>query len=188
MGAKPRPGREFYAEDRAAWRSWLATNHDTAREVALVFYRKALGKPCISYEEAVREAICFGWIDGIKRKLDDQRYSYRFTPRRPESKWSESNKRRVAELTEAGLLRPAGIAAIERARASGIWDKPARAPLPDRMPEELERALASSKSAHRAFFALPPSHRRNWLRYVAEAKQTATRARRAARCVSELEA
>ena len=186
MGMKPRPIREFHAEDRATWRAWLASNHDSCAAVTLVFYRKAVGKPCISYEDAVREALCFGWIDGIKRKVDDERYSFRFTPRRATSKWSESNKRRVAELAEAGLLQSAGIAAIERARESGVWDQPARPPVPDTMPDELREALAASEPARAAYEALPPSHQRNWLRYVAEGKRSDTRARRAARCISEL--
>lgn len=187
MGMKVRASREFYAPERAIWRQWLSDNHDRYHEVALVFYRKAVGKPCISYEDAVQEAVCFGWIDGIKRKLDEERYSYRFTPRRPGSKWSDSNKRRVALLEEAGLLHPAGIAAIERAKASGIWEQQARSPVPDTMPVELQRALDAAPGAKQVFEALAPSHKRNWLRYVAEGKRVETRERRSARCVGELE-
>ena len=103
----------FHAPDRAAWTAWLEAHHATAAEVFLVFYRKAVGKPTIGYDEAVEEALCFGWIDGIKHKLDDERYTYRFTPRRPGSVWSDSNKARVTRLAAAGKLRPPGQAAID---------------------------------------------------------------------------
>ncbi len=186
MGMKPRPAKDFYAPDRASWRKWLAANHARYTEVRLVFYRKGTGEPCVSYDEAVSEALCFGWIDGIKNKLDDQRYCFRFTPRRPSSKWSDSNKRRVALLTEQGLLRPAGIAAIDAAKASGIWDQQARSPVPTTMPVELVDALAAKSGAKQAFEALTPGRKRDWLRYVAEAKQVDTRVRRAAKVVSEL--
>lgn len=186
MGLKPRAIREVYAEDRSVWRTWLARNHDRFAEVRLVFYRTSTGKPCIGYDEAVREALCFGWIDGIKHKLDEERYCFRFTPRSPKSKWSDSNKTRVAELEKQGLLRAPGIAVIDAARASGQWDKPARPPVPATIPCELERALAANPVARRAFGSLAPSHRREWWRYIADAKQESTRARRSAKCVAEL--
>ena len=186
MGAKSRRAPQFFAADRATWRSWLAANHGRATQVSLVFYRKATGRRCIAYDDAVQEALCFGWIDGIKHKLDDERYSFRFTPRRPGSKWSDSNKRRVALLTAQGLLQPAGIAAIERAKQSGVWDQPALSPLPATMPAELSWALAASAPAARAYDALAPSHKRNWWRFIAEGKQAETRERRAAKCVAEL--
>jgi len=186
MGMKPRPSKDFYARDRAAWRGWLSDNHEKRTAVALVFYRKATGKDCVSYDDAVQEALCFGWIDGIKRKIDDERYSYRFTPRRAKSKWSDSNKERVALLTREGLLQPAGIAAIERAKKSGVWELQAKAQVPKSIPVELKRALANAATARAAYEALAPSHKRNWWSYIAEGKQAETRERRAAKCVIEL--
>jgi uncharacterized protein YdeI (YjbR/CyaY-like superfamily) len=176
----------FYARDRAAWTRWLEDHHATEPEVFLVFYRKAAGKPTIAYAEAVEEALCFGWIDGIKHKLDDERYTLRFTPRRPGSTWSAINKERIAALRAAGKLRPAGRAAIEAARSSGLWDKPARTPVPDRMPPELRAALRGTPGAQAAFERLPPGHRRQWLRWVHEAKQAETRVRRATKAASLL--
>ena len=82
----------FYAPDRAAWRAWLAANGQAEREIWLIFYKKHTGTPCVSYDEAVEEALCFGWIDGLIKRLDDDRYAQRFTPRKPGSSWSESNK------------------------------------------------------------------------------------------------
>src|SRR5215467_9290572 len=160
----------FQAPDRAAWTAWLEQHHASATEVFLVFHRKATGKPTISYAEAVEEALCFGWIDGIKHKVDDQRYSYRFTPRRPGSKWSAINKQRIAALRAAGKLRPAALAAIAAAETSGAWHAPARTAVAG-MPAELSAALRASPAARAAFDRMPPGHRRQWQLYVADAKQ-----------------
>jgi uncharacterized protein YdeI (YjbR/CyaY-like superfamily) len=176
----------FQAPDRAAWTAWLEQHHASAPEVFLVFYRKATGKPSIGYAEAVEEALCFGWIDGVKHKLDDERYSYRFTPRRPGSKWSAINKQRIAALRAAGKLRPSGLAAIAAAEASGSWHLPSHPAPPARIPAELAAALRASPTARAAFDRMPPSHRRQWQLYVAEAKQSETRQRRAARVVAQL--
>jgi uncharacterized protein YdeI (YjbR/CyaY-like superfamily) len=180
--------RQFCPRDRAAWTAWLEKHHASAPAVSLVFYRKAAGKPTVTYAEAVEEALCFGWIDGIKHKLDDERYTYRFTPRRPGSRWSAINRQRLAALDAAGKLRPAGRAAFAAARTSGILDAPAHPPDRDTMPAELTAALRATPNARAAFEALPPSHRRLWLRYVHEAKKAETRARRAAKAVAQLAA
>src|SRR6185312_2514559 len=110
--------------------------HASATEVFLVFHRKSANVANVTYDEAVEEALCFGWIDGIKHKIDDARYTYRFTPRRDGSAWSDINKERIARLDAAGKIRPAGQRAIDRARENGAWEKPARAVLPDAMPPE----------------------------------------------------
>ena len=176
----------FHAPDRAAWRAWLDEHHASAREIFLVFYRKSTKRASIDYAAAVEEALCFGWIDGVKHKLDDERYTYRFTPRRAGSAWSDANKRRIDALAAAGALHASGRAAIDAARASGDWDKPGRAPAPTQIPRELAAALARSKRAAAAYAALAPSHRRQWQRWIADAKQDATRARRAAKAVEQL--
>jgi uncharacterized protein YdeI (YjbR/CyaY-like superfamily) len=175
---------QFRARDRAAWTAWLEDHHATAPEVFLVFHRKATGKPTISYAEAVEEALCFGWIDGVKHKLDDERYTYRFTPRRPGSKWSAINKQRVAALRAAGKLRPAGLAAIEAARSSGAWD--AERVVVSGMPAELAAALRAAPRAKAAFDKLPAGQRRLLQQWVHDAKQAETRERRAAKAASLL--
>lgn len=175
----------FHAPDRAAWTAWLEQHHASAAEVFLVFHRKASGAPTITYTEAVEEALCFGWIDGVKHRLDDRRYTHRFTPRRPGSKWSDINKQRIAALRAAGKLRPAGLAAIAAAETSGSWHEPAR---PAAIPAELAAALRASPKAKAAFARLPPSHQRQWQRYVHEAKQADTRQRRAAKAAAQLAA
>jgi len=180
--------RQVYPRDRAAWTAWLEKHHARAAEVSVVFYRKSTGKPTLTYAEAVEEALCFGWIDGVKHKLDDHRYTYRFTPRRAGSDWSAINRERFAALDAAGKLRPAGRAAFDAARTSGALDKPGRPVAPDTIPAELAAALRTTPKARAAFEALPPSHRRLWLRYVHEAKQAETRVRRAANVVTRLTA
>jgi uncharacterized protein YdeI (YjbR/CyaY-like superfamily) len=177
----------YYAKDRATWRRWLRRNHAKATVVHLIFYRKATGKPCPSYDDAVEEGLCFGWIDGLKHKLDDERYTCRFTPRKPNSNWSPSNKARIAKLEAAGLLEPAGLAAIAEAKRSGQWDAPERADA-NVIPAELAAALRKSKPARAVYDAMPPGHRREWNAYVGEAKRPETRERRAARAIETLRA
>ncbi len=102
----------FYAPTRADWRQWLADNHATAREIWLVTYSKQSGKPTVAYLEAVEEALCFGWIDGIAKKIDTERTAQRFTPRRPKSNWTQLNIERAKRLIEQGLMTDAGRATL----------------------------------------------------------------------------
>jgi uncharacterized protein YdeI (YjbR/CyaY-like superfamily) len=180
---KPPPDH-FHAADRAAWTAWLEQHHATAPHVFLVFYKTATRVPCILYAEAVEEALCFGWIDGVIHKLDDQRFTYRFTPRRPGSAWSVANKARIARLDEAGVLRAAGRAAIAIARETGAWDKPARAVMPDEIPPELAAGLARNSRAAAAYAEQSPGKQRDWQRWVHQAVRAETRARRAARAIA----
>lgn len=151
-----------------------------------MFYKKATGKACATYDEAIEEALCFGWIDGVVHRIDDERFSYRFTPRRPKSVWSESNKRRIAKLTAAGLMQPAGQKCVDEAHDTGMWEKPARAVMPEAMPQELAAGFATSKKARAAYEKLSPGVQRDWQRYVHQAKQQATRDRRAAHAIQML--
>jgi uncharacterized protein YdeI (YjbR/CyaY-like superfamily) len=108
--------------DRAAWRSWLAQQHATADGVWLQIAKKTSGLASVGYEEAVLEALCFGWIDGQSKGLSETHYLQRFTPRRRRSPWSASNRARVRALTAQGLMTPAGLREVERAQADGRWD------------------------------------------------------------------
>lgn len=176
--------KRFHAKDRAAWTVWLEQNHATASEIHLVFYKKATKIACATYAEAVEEALCFGWIDGILHPIDDQRFTYRFTPRRAGSAWSDINKERIARLEAAGKIRPAGQNAIALARETGAWEKPARAVMPDQMPPELVAGLAKNKKARAAFDKEPPGRKRDWQRWIHQAKQAATRERRAKQAIA----
>jgi hypothetical protein len=99
------------AKDRAEWRRWLAKNFARCQEIWLVFYKKATGKPGVSYDHAVEEALCFGWVDGMKKKVDEECYAFRFTPRKPSSQWSKSNLGRVERLIAEGKMMPTGLEA-----------------------------------------------------------------------------
>ena len=169
----------FQPADRAAWRAWLAANHATAKGVWAVTYRRGVGKPVVSYEDLVEEALCFGWIDSTGGTLDDERRMLRFTPRRRGSVWAKSNKERVERLIADGSMTPAGLRAIETAREDGSWDV-----LNDVdalvVPDDLAAALAGDAAAARGFGAMSASVRKPILFWVISAKRPETRARRIA--------
>src|SRR5512137_1551977 len=106
-------------KNRDAWRVWLEKNHTREKELWLVLYKKNSGKPTVSYDEAVEEALCFGWIDGVIQGIDEEKYATRFSPRRPKSIWSEANKKRVAKMIEQGRITDTGLAKIEEGKRSG---------------------------------------------------------------------
>ena len=167
----------LHADDREAWHRWLAANHATARGVWLVTWRARTGRPRLEYEDAIEEALCFGWVDGTGGTLDAERGRLYFAPRRPRSVWAASNKARVARLAAAGRMAPAGLAAVERAKRDGSWtllDAAERLEVPD----DLGAALAARPSATDNFAALPPSARKMALGWIATAKRPETRDRR----------
>lgn len=111
-----------FFKSQSELRNWLAAKHNTADEIWIGFYRKSSGKTSVSYPEAVDQALCFGWIDGIRKKIDDTRYMNRFTPRRAKSNWSKINIANVKRLKKAGEMMPAGLEEVKRAKADGRWD------------------------------------------------------------------
>jgi uncharacterized protein YdeI (YjbR/CyaY-like superfamily) len=167
----------FYAPDRAAWRAWLEANHASAPEVWLLFYKKHTGEPCVTLDEATEEAMCFGWVDSLLRRIDDRRHKLRFTPRKPGGQWAQSNKDRVERLTAEGRMAPAGLAVVEAAKADGSWAALTSLEL-DTTPPDLEAALARVPEAAERWRAWPPSHRRQYVAHVLQAKRPETRARR----------
>jgi uncharacterized protein YdeI (YjbR/CyaY-like superfamily) len=169
---------------RADWRAWLERNHATAREVWLVYAKAHTGRPRVSYDEAVEEALCFGWIDGIARRLDEDYYAQRFTPRSNTLNWSKKNLERFDRLaaqrrmTAAGRVkRPADVTAPPRRHQSG-----------DPIPSFVRKGLAAHPLARRNFLALAPGYRRDYIRWITEAKKPETRARRLEQAVRRLEA
>ncbi len=169
---------------RAQWARWLQKNAQGSTGIWLVYFKKHTGKPTITYEDAVREALCHGWIDSTVRRIDDERYMQRFAPRRKRSNWSKVNRRRAEELMAAGEMKPAGLAQVEAARANGQWEKALdpkkKAPVEVEMPAELQQELAGNREAAAALAALAPGKRRTLLGWVAVAKREDTRRRRAA--------
>jgi len=163
----------------ADWRAWLADNHARPEGVWLITYRPATGKTPFSYEQAVEEALCFGWIDGQARRLDDERTMLWFAPRRPGSGWARTNKARIERLIADGRMTPAGLSKIEAAQADGSWtllDSVERLEVPDDLAAEFDKY----PDARAHFDAFPPSARRMALTWIATAKRPETRAKRVA--------
>jgi uncharacterized protein YdeI (YjbR/CyaY-like superfamily) len=165
--------------DRAGWRAWLVANHATSSGVHLVSWRKGAGHTSVSYEDAVEEALCVGWIDAVAGRLDEQRSLQWFAPRRSRSGWARSNKERVERLIAAGHMLPAGLAAIEEAKRNGTWTM-----LDDVenlvVPADLAAALDADPVARKHWDAFSRSPRRAILEWIAQAKRPETRARRIA--------
>lgn len=161
------------------WSSWLHENHETESIIWIIIQKKASSKPGIRYEEAVLEAVAHGWIDGKMRRLDEDEFMQRFTPRRRNSIWSLSNKVRVKRLIAEGRMTPAGMKAVEEAKANGRWDKAtsSRRGAAD-VPEDLVAALKKSEGALENFEAFPPSARFMYIHWVNEARRQETRERR----------
>ena len=172
---------KFFATP-AAFRAWLARHHRSAAELLVGFHKRASGTASLTWPESVDEALCFGWIDGVRRRLDADRYTIRFTPRRPGSIWSAVNCRKVLSLEAAGRLRPAGRAAYaaRRANRSGRYSYEQR---PRRLPAPYARLLAASPAAHRFFLGQAPWYRRAAIWWVVSARGAATRLRRAGRLI-----
>jgi uncharacterized protein YdeI (YjbR/CyaY-like superfamily) len=166
---------------RAAWRAWLRKRHRKAAEIWLVFHKQHTGKPSVDYEAAVEEALCFGWIDSLVRRLDDDRFARKFTPRTPESRWSASNLRRYASVEARGLLTAAG-------RARPPTGRIAVAPLRREwvLPAYMKRALKTNARAWRHFEQLAPGYRRKYVGWVDSAKRAETKARRLREAVERL--
>ena len=169
--------QQVLAESRSQWRAWLAEHHATLPGAWLVRWKKASGGPHLPYAEAVEEALCFGWIDGQARPLDDRRSQLLLTPRRAGSAWSRANKQRVERLQAGGLVEAAGLAAVERAKADGSWS--ALDAVEDLIePDELTAALDRDGAARREWDAFPRSARRAILEWIVTARRPETRARR----------
>jgi uncharacterized protein YdeI (YjbR/CyaY-like superfamily) len=173
---------------RKQWRDWLRRNHDREdKGIWLVFHKGKKGGGSLDYEVAVEEALCFGWIDSIIRRIDEERYVRKFTPRRSGSRWSESNKRRAQKVTKEGRMTEHGLAKIEAAKASGLWDKTERPRISLEMPEELQKALRKSRKARKLFEQLAPTYQRQFIIWVKIAKRKATRDKRVEESIALLE-
>ena len=171
-------GEPTFFPEPADFRAWLEENHERAAELWVGFHKKATGRPSITWPEAVDQALCFGWIDGIRKSLGDESYVIRFTPRKPRSTWSAVNIARAQELVAEGRMRPAGLAAFE-ARSddrSAIYSYEQRREV--RLAPDQEREFRANQRAWEFFQAQRPSYRRPALWWVVSAKREETRARR----------
>jgi uncharacterized protein YdeI (YjbR/CyaY-like superfamily) len=161
--------KTVYAKDRREWRAWLQKNHDQCDEIWLIYYKKDSGRPRVPYEDAVEEALCFGWIDTKIKKIDEARFAQRFTPRKVRSPWNKDNIQRAERLIAAGKMAPAGLAAFnsDQRRETPV--------LPTQMPKDLEARFRKQSTAWKNYENFPPYYRRMTSGWVASAKKEETR-------------
>jgi uncharacterized protein YdeI (YjbR/CyaY-like superfamily) len=172
-----------HLEDRAAWRRWLEEHHAGAKGVWLVSWRTSTGKPRLDYDAIVEEALCFGWIDTTVRRLDEDHYMQRFTPRSNVLNWSKLNLDRFDRMVSAGLMTDAGLAK----RPHDVAPPATRHHVDDPIPPLIRRELEKHPVARRIFLALSPSYRRDYIRWITEAKKEETRIRRMKEAIRRLE-
>jgi uncharacterized protein YdeI (YjbR/CyaY-like superfamily) len=173
-----------YFKSPSEFRRWLEKNHGTMRELWVGYYKKSSGQPSMTWPESVDEALCFGWIDGIRKSLDDLRYTIRFTPRKRGSVWSAANIKRAEDLRDRGLMEQRGIAAFNarKENKSGIYSYEQRS---DKLNAPYDERLRQNKTAWNFFYAQPPSYRKAVSWWVVSAKQEATRLKRLEKLMKE---
>jgi len=179
----PEVGETLQPRSRATWRKWLQRYHQDKKEIWLILNKKHVSEPGITYDVALEEALCFGWIDGILKRIDGERHVIRFSPRRANSIWSDPNKRRVRQLIREGRMTAAGLAAVQAGKRSGRWQQGSQRKLVSEVPKDLERALARSPNARQGFERFAPSRRRQYVAWILDAKRFETRQRRVSEVV-----
>lgn len=178
---------ELIVADQTAWRRWLAKHASDSDSVWLVLAKKGTARPTsLTYEQALEEAISFGWVDGQLARRDESTLRRRFSPRRAGSAWSERNVALVERLTDAGRMRPAGLRAVERAKADGTWDAAYAGARTIEVPDDLRAALSANRRASKAFVGLDSANRYAVLYRVTTARRLDTRARRIEQLVNML--
>lgn len=174
-------------DNQGAFERWLARHHQEPGGIAIKFAKKGSGVPSITYPEALDVALCFGWIDGQVKSLDDRFYLQRFTPRRPRSLWSKRNIQKVAALIAAGKMRPAGLVEVEAAKADGRWSQAYDSPSTSQVPPDLAAALAAAPQALRFFDELDGTNRYAILHRIQITARPDIRARRISALVDMLQ-
>lgn len=167
-----------YFKNQKQWRKWLEKNASKEKEIWLLHYKKHTGKPGVSYQEALEEAICFGWIDGILRRIDGKKHMIRYSPRRKKSVWSLRNKKIAEELIKQGKMTLAGFSTIKEAKKSGMWQKAYTNIRKERMPTDLKKALMSNKKAWGNFNKFANSYRNMYIGWIKSSKTEPTRKKR----------
>ncbi len=178
---------EVCVSSRNEWRQWLKENHASVKEVWLVFYKKHTGKPSINYADSVEEALCFGWIDSIKKSMDEQRYAYKFTLRKSKSKWSPLNIRRAKTMINEGKMTKAGLASFEQRVDYGDDFIEAKGSGELTLPTEMEDALKANEKAWNNFTRLAPGYKKQYVGWLVTAKKPETRQRRLKQAIRLLE-
>jgi uncharacterized protein YdeI (YjbR/CyaY-like superfamily) len=189
MPARPDPAPEVRAfRTTRAWEQWLDCNAGRAEGIWMKIAKRATGIASVTHAEALEVALCFGWIDGQRRALDETHFLQRFTPRRPRSMWSKINREKATALIESGRMRPPGMREVERAQADGRWDAAYAGQRTATVPGELQRALDQNRKAREFFATLDNRNRYAFIWRVQEAKKPETRVRRAEQFVKMLAA
>ena len=171
--------KQVHVSTRGQWRRWLAKNHQKEKDgIWLVFHKKATGRPSLEYEESVEEALCFGWIDSIIKRIDGEKYCRKFTPRKKDSQWSSTNKKRVAKIINEGRMTEFGLAKVKAAKRSGIWKLDPTPVIKLDLPRELSEAFVRNKQAKDFFEKLAPTYRKHFIGWIVTAKRPETRAKR----------
>ncbi len=177
----------LYITNRKDWREWLKINHDSQKEIWLVFYKKHTGKKRIPYEDAVEEALCFGWIDSIVKRIDEEKYAQKFTPRRSNSQWSEVNKKRVMKMIKVKKMTKAGLIKIKQAKKNGKWSEVAANKKEFVLTPDIKKVLTANKKAWENFNKLAPSYKKNYIGWITSAKKKETRDKRLKEALKTLE-
>jgi len=172
--------------DRVKWRSWLEKNHSSAKGIWVIYYKKHTSKPTVTYSEAVEEALCFGWIDSTTKKLDEERFMQKFTPRTNNSNWSESNKKRVEKLIAEGKMRKAGSEAIKKSKDNGKWDELTDAKKGYVLSEEIILMIKAKPVAFDFYQSLPPAIIKLYAIWIMSASREETRKNRAKKLIHSL--
>lgn len=170
--------KALYFANRTEWRQWLEQNHAKEKEALLIHYRKESRKNCLNHFDAVEEALCFGWIDSILKRLDDERFVLKYTPRKANSIWSKVNRDKAEQLIKAGKMTPAGLARIEEAKRNGNWDNAYTSLIKDTLPNDLKLALMKNKKAWWNFQKFAATYRNMYIGWMNSAKTETTRQKR----------
>jgi len=178
---------KLHVTNRDDWRAWLSKNHDTEIEIWLIYYKRHTGKPRIPYDDAVEEALCFGWIDSLVKKIDDEKFAQKFTPRKRKSKWSEANKKRARKMIKEGKMTKAGLAKIREAKSNGEWFKTAPVKKELIIPAYIKKAFATNEKALDNFNELANGYKRQLVGWITSAKKEETRKRRLMEAIQLLE-
>jgi uncharacterized protein YdeI (YjbR/CyaY-like superfamily) len=179
--------KELYVKSSREWREWLVKNHDKSQGVWLIYYKKESGKQSLTYEPSVEEALCYGWVDSIIRRIDNEKYARKFTPRKDESNWSELNKNRVQKLIKEGRMAGPGLEKVKTARFKGTWDQPDRPDIEFKIPVEFRNALDKNTRAKKNFDHLALSYKKQYIGWISVAKRAETREKRITESIRLLE-
>ena len=178
--------KQVSMKTRTEWRNWLKKNHRTEKEIWLVYFKKHTNKPSVRYDEAVEEALCYGWIDSTVYRIDEEKYRQKFTPRNDKSVWSKLNKKRVAKLIENKKMTEYGLQKVKIAKENGMWDKAYPVNEKRVIPKIFQTLLQNDSSAKTIYDSLTPLQRKQYINWISSAKKDETRLKRSKEAIEIL--